>query len=265
MDMPDIPKELECLEKERGVRILLAVENGARNWGLDSPISDYDVRFVFVHPIRRYLKIEKPPKVINFKVDEMLLDIQGFDIYRFVDLLAKSNANIIEWLMSSIVYKETPSEFIDMTRDFVVDSFNPMAIYYHYHAMGYNNFEKFIVKGKKVTPKAYLYAFRGLFNALYILENKDFPPVDFKEAIDGTDLVPEEIVEIILETVIPAKVDGRNAELVKRITPLDVYLEKEFRSRKELQKEARKVMKRKVPLPFNIDDLIYDELIKMMW
>jgi len=105
MDIPNIPKELERLEKERRVRIIFAVENGARNWGLDSSLSDYDVRFIFVHPIRRYLALEKPPEVINFNVDEMVLDMQGFDVYKFVGLLAKSNANIIEWLKSTMVYR----------------------------------------------------------------------------------------------------------------------------------------------------------------
>ena len=262
MDMPNIPKELKRLEKERGVRILLAVESGARNWGLESSISDYDVRFIFVHPIRRYLKLEKPPEVINFNVDEMMLDMQGFDVYKFVGLLAKSNANLMEWLMSTMVYKETLSQLIAMARDFVMTSFNPMAVYYHYHAMGYNNFSEGIIKGKKVTAKSYLYAFRGLFNALYVLENKEFPPMDFKDVVAESDLVPEEIKKIILETVIPAKVDGKRGELVKRITPLDVYLENEFRKRKKIHKEAKEIMKRKIPLPSNIDDLIYWELVK---
>lgn len=262
MDMPNIPKELKRLEKERGVRVILAVENGARNWGLDSPYSDYDVRFIFVHPIRRYLALEKPPDVINFNVDEMVLDMQGFDVYKFVGLLAKSNANIIEWLRSTMVYKETISQLIAMARDFILVSFNPMAVYYHYHAMGYNNFKELIVEGKKVTPKAYLYAFRGLFNALYVLEKKEFPPADFKEIVAESDLVPEEIKKIILETVIPAKIEGKSAELIKRITPLDVYLEKEFRKRKKLHKEAKEIMKRRIPLPSNIDDLIYWELVK---
>lgn len=262
MDMPNIPKELERLEKERGVRILLAVESGSRNWGLESSISDYDVRFIFTYPIRRYLRMEKPADTIISNIDEMSLDLHGFDIFKFVGLLAKSNANIIEWLTSTVVYKETISQLISMARDFIVTSFNPMPVYYHYHAMGWNNFSKNIVKGRKVTPKAYLYAFRGLFNAMYVLENGEIPPADFKEVITETNLVPEEIKKIILEIVIPAKIDGKNAELVRRITPLDVYLEREFKERKELHKNARKIMKRKIPLPSNIDDLIYLELIK---
>jgi len=137
-----------------------------------------------------------------------------------------------------------------------------MAVYYHYHAMGYNNFNELIVKGKKVTAKSYLYAFRGLFNALYVLDKKEFPPADFKEVVGESDLIPEEIKRIILEKVIPAKVSDKNGETVKRITPLDVYLESEFKKRKNLHKAARDIMKRKIPLPSNIDDLIYWELIK---
>ena len=260
--MVDISKHLKDLEKKYGVRILLAVENGARNWGLDSPVSDYDVRFVFHYPIKEYLRLEKPNPVINYQVEDLLLDIQGFDIYKFVGLLAKSNANIIEWLTSNIVYHEEDSDFIRMVKDFAVNSYNPLALYYHYHARGFNNFNEKIlnVDEEDATAKAYLYSMRGLFHALYVLENGTLPPSDFKKELAETNLIPKHIKEFMRDIIIPAKVTGLGS-LGKRYSVLDEYFRVEFKVRKELHKQAREIMKRKVPLPENTDDLIFQELL----
>lgn len=45
-----IAAALAALEAQYGIRILYACESGSRAWGFPSPDSDYDVRFVYVHP-----------------------------------------------------------------------------------------------------------------------------------------------------------------------------------------------------------------------
>ena len=260
--VPDIPKKIKEIEKEYGIRIILAVENGARNWGLASPISDYDVRYLFHYSMKRYLSVTKP--IPGIRITDGDLDLDGFDIYKFAFLLAKSNANIVEWMTSKIVYYEVESGFLDMARNFAQERYNPLALYYHYHSLGYNNYKDLIEEGDEedATPKTYLYALRGLFNALYVLKNKTIPPTDFKVAITETELLPQWVRETLLEKIIPAKIEGRPAELGKRSVRLDEYLRKQFKKRKSLHKEAHEVMKRKEPLPINIDDLIYKELVK---
>ena len=64
-----ILQHVHALAAERGVRILYACETGSRSWGFASPDSDYDVRFVFVHPLRRYLSIQEPQSDINKNYD----------------------------------------------------------------------------------------------------------------------------------------------------------------------------------------------------
>ena len=49
-------KLLEIEQKEK-VKILLAIESGSRAWGFASPDSDYDVRFIYVRPMKEYLRL----------------------------------------------------------------------------------------------------------------------------------------------------------------------------------------------------------------
>ena len=65
--------------------------------------SDYDVRFVFHRNSKEYLKLNKSIDVINASYDEnlkpckpegALIDISGFDIFKFAELLYSSNFKI---------------------------------------------------------------------------------------------------------------------------------------------------------------------------
>ena len=49
--LSEIKKTLHQIKSENGVKILLAMESGIRVWGLESLVSDYDCRFVFVRHI----------------------------------------------------------------------------------------------------------------------------------------------------------------------------------------------------------------------
>jgi hypothetical protein len=63
-----IENELALVERDFGVRILLAVESGSRAWRFPSRDSDHDVRFIYLETIENYLTvmprrdvIERPP------------------------------------------------------------------------------------------------------------------------------------------------------------------------------------------------------------
>ena len=51
-------KRLKEIEKENKIRVLLAVEVGSRAWNNHSPNSDYDIRFIFVHGVEYYLRVD---------------------------------------------------------------------------------------------------------------------------------------------------------------------------------------------------------------
>ena len=54
----EITNKLLEIEQKEQVKILYAVESGSRAWGVESPDSDYDVRFVYVRPMKEYLKLK---------------------------------------------------------------------------------------------------------------------------------------------------------------------------------------------------------------
>ena len=100
-----ILKYLDKLEKKEGINILLAVESGSRAWGCPSPDSDYDVRIMFVRPLKSYLSVVKPVEDLNI-FHGKLMDINGWDIRKVFGLIRKSNATPFEWSQSPMVYLE---------------------------------------------------------------------------------------------------------------------------------------------------------------
>jgi len=50
----EIREIISRIEKAENVRVLFAAESGSRSWGVESPDSDYDVRFVYVRPLREH-------------------------------------------------------------------------------------------------------------------------------------------------------------------------------------------------------------------
>ena len=92
---PD-PLEAARLAADHGVRVLYACESGSRGWGFASPDSDYDVRFIFVRTAREYLRITPVRDVIE-EVPGPVFDVNGWDLRKALQLLAKGNATLIEW------------------------------------------------------------------------------------------------------------------------------------------------------------------------
>ena len=99
-----IQAELDRIEETQQIRILLAVESGSRAWRFASPDSDYDVRFLYVRRLDEYLRIAEPRDVIERPLDAVL-DINGWDLRKALQLMMKSNAVLLEWLTSPVRYR----------------------------------------------------------------------------------------------------------------------------------------------------------------
>lgn len=219
------------LEKEKDIKILFAVENGSRAWRMNSKDSDYDVRFVFVRPLKDYIQINPAKDVINTAFDKegnpcpakgALIDISGFDIFKYTKLLSSSNPTTIEWLMSDIVYYGKQNEVF---KSFAENNFNEISLYFHYKSLCKNNYEKYLKSGNLVTYKKYLYAYRGLINARWVEYKHSVPPIIFNKALDGMkDVIPKDIIEK-LDNIIYLKSQGKEKDIIQNIVEMDAYIE----------------------------------------
>jgi len=98
-----IDARLRSVADAEHARVLLAVESGSRAWGFPSPDSDYDCRFIYVRRSDDYLALLAPRDVIELPADAVL-DVNGWDLKKALQLLLKGNAVVIEWLTSPFVY-----------------------------------------------------------------------------------------------------------------------------------------------------------------
>jgi predicted nucleotidyltransferase len=184
--------KLKQIESEKGVKILFAVESGSRAWGFTSPDSDYDIRFIYKHEVDYYLSLWEKPDVIEFMTEDDL-DGSGWDLRKAIKLLAKSNAPLLEWLYSPVVYYVN-EEFAKQMRELAKDCFSPIATLHHYLGTTKNFMD--VREQEEVKLKSYFYALRTALAGKWIIENNSFPPVDFMELLP---LAPQNIQEKIKE------------------------------------------------------------------
>jgi uncharacterized protein len=192
-----IDQQIKAIEQNHQVTILYACESGSRAWGFASPDSDYDVRFIYTQSRDNYLSIRERKDTIELPVNEVL-DVNGWDIRKALQLFLKSNAPLYEWLQSPIVYK-TESDFSTAIRELMPAYFSHRAGCHHYLSMAKNTFENDL-QGDQVKLKKYFYALRPLLACLWIIEKKIHPPMEFSQLRTLiTDPVWNESVDELLE------------------------------------------------------------------
>ena len=232
------------LENEKNIRILFCVEAGSRAWRLDSKDSDYDVRYVFVRPLDDYLAVNARPDVIKTTYDRKGMkapeegcyyDFVGFDLLKFARMLQSSNPQVIEWLMSDIIYYGNKRAF----HEYGLNQFKPIALYFHYKSMCRNNYEKYLKTRSLVTYKKYLYAMRGLVNAKYIVVFDKVPPIDFpKTLLFMKDFLPKGVFDL-LGNIIQYKKKSREKSGIPNIPAIDEYIESFLKDDSEAPKNKR--------------------------
>lgn len=138
--------ELKKIEEKENVKIIMAIESGSRAWGFASPDSDYDVRFIYIRRPEDYLKLEGIRDVIEWQLDDVL-DINGWDLKKVLQLLHKSNPTVFEWCASPIVYYQT-EEFEELKK-ILPEFFSVKKSLFHYWHMAETHYREYL-KGKEV-------------------------------------------------------------------------------------------------------------------
>lgn len=189
-----IQDKLKNIEAEHGIKILFACESGSRAWGFPSPDSDYDIRFIYLQPIERYLSVYEKEKQIGLPIINDL-DIYGWDLKKVLRLIAKSNTTPFEWLQSPIVYYED-STFKDSLWELCQNYFNSRSNIHHYLGItrgAMNTIEKDRIKIKKL-----FYILRPLLAALWCVERKCIAPMDIFSLME---LLPDKLKRKIIHLI----------------------------------------------------------------
>lgn len=196
----EIKRQLIQLERDHGIAILYACESGSRAWGFESTDSDYDVRFLYVRPSDWYVSIDLESRrdVVELPIDDVL-DINGWDIRKALQLFRKTNPPLIEWLFSPIVYRET-GWLADRMRQLAPEIYNFTSARYHYYHMADRNFREYL-RGDSVIRKKYLYVLRPLLAVNWIEK--------------GLGIVPTEFDRLVSETVSDVGLTAEIAELLR--------------------------------------------------
>ena len=201
----DIIQTLRQSEREFGCRVLFACESGSRAWGFPSPDSDYDIRFIYVHPSEWYLRLNESPDTI----DAMLpgdLDLGGWELRKTLRLFAGCNLPLNEWLNSPLVYAAVP-EFHQLLRQLIPRYFQPKRAGYHYLRMAQKTLEENPLR-QGIRSKKLFYILRPLFACGWVAQRRSMPPTEFAALLEAG-LAPDEVLDPIRE------IQGRKQSLAE--------------------------------------------------
>lgn len=189
---------LRRLEASHGIRILYACEAGSRSWGFPSPSSDYDIRFIYVRPLKNYLKLTPPADTITLDQDGVW-DISGWDLKKCLMLLKKGNLSIVQSLYSQIVYRNHPLFLAEMRK--LLDYGAPLPrLYWAYRSMAQSHVSHFLLGHETIAYKRFLYIVQGLLAMRWVETRKSMPPVVFEQLADA--LVTDEGLRAEIETLL---------------------------------------------------------------
>jgi uncharacterized protein len=222
--MDRIQSELLKIEEHHGVKILYAVEAGSRAWGYESDSSDYDIRFIYVHPVRHYLSLQQKRDVIESKLHKQM-EFVGWDLKKTLSLLHKSNPSILEWLTEENIYLE--HQAVGKIRDLAIKGFSPFTVTNHYYQMARKNM-KFVSHKPLEDVKKWLNVIRPVLSCLWIEKFQSSPPnnlstmlseLELKGAFIGgiervLHLKKKGVSEVVFNTI-PSLFNETNDELVR--------------------------------------------------
>ena len=220
-----IMDQIDEIQRQEHVKVLFACESGSRAWGFPSADSDYDVRFLYVHPLEWYLSIDLKRKrdVIERSLTDAI-DMSGWDLRKALSLYRKSNPPLAEWLGSPIVYTEHGTTAQRM-RDLLPEFYNPLAAAYHYWHMAEGNYREYL-KGDVVWIKKYFYVLRPLFAIRWLESGFGPTPTEFdllmQRTVDSSDL------RAAINDLIKQKKDGAELDRGPKIPIVSDFVDAEM-------------------------------------
>lgn len=216
-----VGRKLKEIEERENIKVLHAAESGSRAWGIASPDSDYDVRFVYVRPMDFYLKLQDKKDFIDWELNQVL-DINGWDITKALQHFYKSNATLYEWGNSPIIYKTTPQweKIMKLAEEY----FSGKSAMYHYYGTARKNYEAYLMEDM-VKYKKYFYVLRPILACKWIEKKKCPPPVLFQTLAEE---ILEKEMKPAVDRLVEAKLQMTESEKRGKIQELNDYIQEKL-------------------------------------
>lgn len=197
---------LADFEKNAGTEVLFACESGSRAWGLASPDSDYDVRFIYRRSVDWYLSLEKQRDTAEWFSEDRELDFSGWDLKKALTLFDGGNATLYEQLNSPIVYRQNDA-VVSALRALIARYFRPKKAFFHYFKLAENHW-KVLKKdaGGEITPtssikiKTFFYMLRAILACRWIFADETQPPTEIARLLEHS-TTPEIVRLLTLEAI----------------------------------------------------------------
>lgn len=198
----DIREFIEAAVAQKGTenRPRFYAVTGSHIYGFDTPESDIDVRGVHVAPPEEYAYLRSPAGEVTVNMEGITegfeayaeIDLRSYELKKFGSLLAKANYNVVELVFEApTVMNGMPLE-MDALQALIRD-FLPMNVPHAYLGMAKSNYYKHLdpekTEGYDPQPKKFLYVYRGLLGAQYVIYHEDIE-ADVRrlaEAVGGGD------------------------------------------------------------------------------
>ena len=238
---------LELIEAQNQVRIIFASESGSRGWGFESTDSDWDIRFIYVSNLNKYLSIfPNGNDVLDINncniikdVNKYNLDFAGWDVRKVLYQISRGNPDLISWFYSPIIYRF--AENAQIIKNLTVDFFKPTSAYYHYLHMATRNYNQYIrnPEGDLVNTKKYLYVLRPICACVWIELNNSIPPMRFENVFTDTkvrEYLGQNVLDEIWSLVILKKA-GTEISSQPRNAILDTFIEIQIAKYEQKAKE----------------------------
>ena len=220
----EILRRLANAEDEHGVRILVAVESGSRAWGFESPNSDYDVRFIYMHEPAWYqaVDLEERRDVIEYPIVDDI-DLNGWDVRKALRLFWKSNPAFVEWIQSPITYMERGQFRAEALRA-LTEVYTPEKGLYHYRSMAKTTYRGHL-RESMVRLKKYFYALRPLLAARWVARTGHAAPIEFERLLT---MLEDKVVLDAIQDLLVQKRAAPELGLAPAVPALNAFIEAEL-------------------------------------
>lgn len=227
---PIIAGHLADLARQHECNILFAGESGSRAWGLPSPDSDYDVRFIYAHPLKWYLSIDDRRDTIETVFPDDI-DITGWELRKSLRVFSTCSIPLNEQIQSPIVYSGVES-FQDRLKNLIPFYFNKKRAMHHYVKAAEQALQG--MDGLSISVNRFFYIARPLLACQWIEAQGSMPPTEFKALLEADFLtlaLTNEMIEIA--QIKAEKIQREQREMVKLSKELVYWLTESARHHRD--------------------------------